>query len=40
MDAIKIEIKKLQKSYTDKKKNSKVVLYQFDLKVYAGEFSS
>lgn len=38
MDVTKIEIKKLQKSYTNKKKESKVVLYQFDLKVYPGEF--
>lgn len=34
----KIEIKNLQKSYTDRKKNSKVVLYQLNLSVYPGEF--
>lgn len=34
----KIEVKNLQKSYTDRKKNSVVVLYQLNLSVYPGEF--
>ncbi len=34
----KIEIVSLQKSYTDRKKNSKVVLYRLDLKIMPGEF--
>ena len=34
----KIEVKGLQKSYTDRKKKSVVVLYQLDLSVRSGEF--